>query len=411
MAARSAELLTETDDDRSPRQQEARQSHTNLTASTVEFTPTPGSEPEFEIIDADENLQPLQQPEQRTQDTEEKPEETEQESREDGDGQSRQWQKRSAKERQDRQRRARDRTHTELNTLRATVADLEQKQLAAEERLAAYEPRFTQIDKGRIEAQVADVDRQIAEQQSRAVDARRRISEAVISQDGDALAAALEVRDQAIIQSQQLAVRKNVLTSGNPLGRENLEAARQTQPERQEPQRQAPRPLTREAVRMANDFAEQHDWVDLRNKLPDGRLRDPDSRLLAMIDGDVMADGYNPADADYWEELTARAKDVLPHRFGGQGQRQPTQPRQTQQPQAAQRMVQPERRGPMTGGASDRGPTRGSTQVYLNADRKMAMIQSGALEQDGRTVADKAKFQRQLKYFNEFDRANGAARQ
>lgn len=392
MAARSAQMLIE-DDENGDKQDVRGAPPTTLSSSTVEVQPSQ-QEPDYEIVD--EPLPEKPEPGQQQTAATDQPEETDQQDQE------RSFVKRPKREQRQRRLDARDRSIAEIDYLRGQVEQLNG-------RLSTYEPRFDEIASARVQEQIASVDREIQEQATRAVQARRRMSDAMMSSDGDAFAAALEERDEAIIKSQQLAVRKNVLSSGNPLGRENVDAARQAQPRQQtqeQPRQEAPR-LSPTAARLAQQFAEEHDWVDM-TRGADGRVRDVDSRRLAMIDNDVAADGYDPSTQEYWDELADRASHIIgkhtapaPQARNGNGA--------THQPAAA--AVPTQRRGPMTAGSADRPPPAGRNQVYLSAARKMAMIEAGALESDGRTVSDKNKFGRLLTRYQEFDRANGVARQ
>ncbi len=51
-------------------------------------------------------------------------------------------------------------------------------------------------------------------------------------------------------------------------------------------------------------------WYD-----PNGNNRD--SKILITIDKDLYDEGYDPETKEYWDELEARGKEVLPHRFKG----------------------------------------------------------------------------------------------
>lgn len=50
------------------------------------------------------------------------------------------------------------------------------------------------------------------------------------------------------------------------------------------------------------------------NKWFDFRRRDYDSKIAGAIDDSLIAEGYDPADEDYWEELSKRVAKALPER-------------------------------------------------------------------------------------------------
>jgi hypothetical protein len=45
------------------------------------------------------------------------------------------------------------------------------------------------------------------------------------------------------------------------------------------------------------------------------QARDTDSRIAKVIDQELAADGWDPADPEYWEELDSRLQSRLPHRY------------------------------------------------------------------------------------------------
>ncbi len=368
----------------------------------------PEAPEEFEVIATDDDLKPLQQPGTPLgQGQEPRPDVGQQAPAEDADqGQTpaQQKQHRTRAERRAVTREARDRTIRENQILREQVRQLSQ-------RIDGFEPRFNEIDQGRVVAQVADLDRQIGEHTRAATEARRRMSEAMVAQDAESFASALEARDNAILRSEQLRAHKNNLDtalaqgghvngSQQPGGQQQQQ--RQIQIEQQQPQR---RPLSQRARTLADEFASENDWMD-SERLPDGRPRDLDTRLMLELDDSVLNDGYDPATEDYWEELRDRAARYLPHRFGAAQQPAAPAPRQQQTQQA-----QPaERRGPPVAGIGDRAPSNGRNQVYLSPQRKEALILAGVLNRDGVTVEDRTRLSRYLKQYQQFDRENGLVR-
>lgn len=59
---------------------------------------------------------------------------------------------------------------------------------------------------------------------------------------------------------------------------------------------------------LAEDWMSKNSWYD-----PNGS--DRDSRIAKRIDDQLAREGWNPATDDYWDELTSRLQDQLPHRY------------------------------------------------------------------------------------------------
>lgn len=82
---------------------------------------------------------------------------------------------------------------------------------------------------------------------------------------------------------------------------------------RQAAQRQVnapqPQPLDPRLKMRAERWLEKNSWYD-----PDGK--DSDSQITLTIDQQLHREGWNPTTEQYWEELDARVKKYLPHRYG-----------------------------------------------------------------------------------------------
>ena len=365
---------------------------------------------EYHIVETDDDFRPLEQarPAQETRQPEQRQEQDESLATQDDamvrDPETRQFRRRTKAEERQARRQGRERTFNELSQFKSENANLRAELDDLRGRVQGFEPRLQQIDESRVQAQISELDRSIQQANQLASDARRRLKESIVAADADGVDAALQARDDAVMAASRLEAQKNMMTSGNPLGVEG--PRRQAQPERQS-QQQAPLPAR--AQQFVQDFQAEHDWirVDPATKRP----ADADSEIALLLDRQVAEAGFNPSTQDYWDELSDRMERYLPHRFAGSQDQQPQPRRQPQQ----QQPVQPERRGPMVTGSSDRAPAsvQGSNPntVYLSPQRKDAMMLAGVLERDGRTVADPVKFKRYLKQYSDYDRANGVARQ
>jgi len=378
-----------------------RQSRGGVIVDAVDDGPI---EDDFEIVDTDSSLQPLEadEPEARL---------TEQEAADKplidagGEGPEEQrTQRRNRAEERRRRKEGRERTFAENATLRAELANLRKE-------MEGIAPRLSQIDRNRIEDQVAATDRQMQEAATRAAQARRHMAEAITSADADAHTVALEAWENARSEGQRLAEQKAKLSAaisdaprdnGREAGGYVEQPRREAQPER----RTAPLPAA--VMDFVEDFREKHPWLKTN---ANGQPADFDSNIMLQIDNAVASEGFDPQTQDYWDEIDERARQYLPHRFnnGARGRAaparsaQPTQPAQQERPPVI-------RRGPMTPGSSERAPQPGSDRkVYLSPERKDALIAAGALGPDGRTVENKDMYTRYMRGFQKYDRENGNA--
>jgi hypothetical protein len=353
-------------------------------------------EPQFEVVETDDRFQPIQRQEQPLSEQAAPPDPNAvQPGEKDEFGRPRV----TRAERNRRRRVYQERLESELTQTRAEVEALRTQ-------IGGIEPRLTEIDQGRRADQLATLDRQINEANGRAALARNNLTEALTNQDSAAITAALDMRDEAIRQATILAGQKERLASAAPIQTVDPNQFRQQQPSQQQ-QRQAPPPLPREAATRATAFQAEHSWIAAN---PNSR----EARLILDIDNEIAGEGFDPRTDDYWDELRDRASAYMDLRTGrplgqvnGNGHA-PPQPQRGAQPM--QPRVPEQRRGPMVAGGSVNGtPPGNGRQLFLSPDRKAAMIQVGALEPDGRTVADRKKYTRLAERYMAFDRENAPA--
>jgi len=67
-------------------------------------------------------------------------------------------------------------------------------------------------------------------------------------------------------------------------------------------------PANPKLVRLANGWMERNSWYD-----PDAG--DEDTQIAKVIDNRLVAEGWDPASQDYWDELDNRLQKRLPHRY------------------------------------------------------------------------------------------------
>jgi hypothetical protein len=61
-------------------------------------------------------------------------------------------------------------------------------------------------------------------------------------------------------------------------------------------------------------------WIE-RNAWYKPALTDTDSRIAKSVDEELVKEGWNPNEADYWDELDSRLQKYLPHRYNVSAER------------------------------------------------------------------------------------------
>jgi len=242
------------------------------------------------------------------------------------------------KKRREMQKRAREAKERELELLRRQTNELQQ-------RLAAVEG-FAQQNT------VRTIETQIAKAQSDMQQAELIIAKAVEAGNGEDVTLAMRIRDAAKSEFDKLSNTRQ-----------------QYETQRQQPQVPQVDPTV---AGYAKQWLQANPWYN-----PSGN--DRDSALTKAIDGEIMAEGYDPKSREYWEELTNRVAEAL-------GESEPARPK---------------RRAPPTGNTREHAPVSTKKEIYVTPERKAAMMESGAWD-------DPVKRQRLLKAYAEFDR--GSAR-
>jgi hypothetical protein len=262
-------------------------------------------------------------------------------------------------ERKERREQAIKRDKLELDFLRKRNDDLER-------RLGTVEQRTHQADLSQIDAQIANA-------KNEAEMAERVIAKAVAAGNGEDVTQAMRYRDQALQKAQQLAYAKQQAMV----------------------QRQAAQPkndgLDDMAMHYAKEFISENSWYD-----PKGQ--DEDSAIILAIDGALHREGFRPDTEEYWDELRERAARRLPERFKQSGSGQGSQRQQSQQSQQPPRQ---QRGGPAIGSGREHAPTSTRTEVYISPERKQALIDAGVWD-------DPVLRMKYVKRYAEYDRNNRA---
>lgn len=279
-------------------------------------------EDEFEIIEGEEPVEEAEAEEEADDSDEDEYEgdgrlgDSEDDSDEEIASRSRSNVKRQKQ--RERQRRAKEHADRELSLLR--------------EQNDALLRRVSAIEGNTLASNVNAIDQRIAQAQADVKQAEAIIARAVEAGNGDDVATAMRLRDEAQYEAQQLWQQK-----------QQVEHVRQ--------QHANPGPDPR-VVNYAKEWMDANPWYD-----PSGR--DEDSAITKVIDNQLAAEGYNPKDADYWHELTRR----VAARIGDDG--------------AETRSSPNKRRAPPTGTTREHAPVSTKKEIYVTPERKQAMIDAG----------------------------------
>lgn len=298
----------------------------------------------------------------------------------------------------DRQKAARDRNLAENAELKNELQELR----AFVNTLGG---RVVHHDRARIEDTLRGYQTGIETQEQIANAAKNALAEAMTSQDGEAFARAMELRDSAVAERTRLSSLKAGLES--EVARIDGAAGGGGNGQQQPTGGGAPAGgLSQKAQDNMNAFFAERPWLS-RNRA------NPETQIVLAIDNLVARQGLKPETAAYWEAVDQhmRISDGLKHRY----QRAQTDDGDGDDPPPPRRSTQPApagRRGPPVGGGGERGgsqapPARpGSTQVKLSEGRVEALKSVGALASDGRTVNDRPKFDRYMAQYAKYDRDN-----
>lgn len=203
------------------------------------------------------------------------------------------------------------------------------------------------------------LDQRLNEVQREAQQAEMIIAKAVEAGNGEDVAAAMRLRDEAKAQAEKL-----------------MQAKRQVESAKTRTAGPDPRVQT-----YAKDWLEANPWYD-----PKGG--DEDSAITNAIDSRLVAEGYNPATIEYWEELTARVSS----RLNPVSNDAPS--RETSEKQESVR-----KKSPPIGNTREHAPPSTRKEVYVTPERKQAMIDAGVWD-------DPVRRTKYLKAYQAYDKSS-----
>ena len=287
-----------------------------------------------------------------------KAEETDEEPNEDQEDSSNEQDEDETDEDRERIREARReerRLKKELNKQRDATA--RNKISALERRNAELAERLAKVENAAASYQFAQLDKSIEDEATRVEYAKMKMLQA--AQSGDA-AGQVEFLEQ-------LTDAKERLKQAQYYKKQQLEQVKA-------PKQNVPNEISTEVQYNATQWLKKNSWYD-------PQARDTDSRIAKVIDQELAADGWDPSDSEYWEELDNRLSARLPHRYTSKGGQQTR------------------RAGPT---ASSRVANTTSTKpgtITLSRDRVQAIKDAGAWD-------DVEKRNKMIRAYASYDRAN-----
>lgn len=228
---------------------------------------------------------------------------------------------------------------------------------ALERRNAELAERLAKLESTTASYQFAQVDKAIEDEATRVEYAKMKLVQAAQANDANAQVEYLE----------QLQDAKNKLAQIQAYKKQQLEDAKR-------PKQNVPNEISTEVQRNATNWLKKNTWYD-------PQARDTDSRIAKVIDQDLAAEGWDPADPEYWDELDNRLSARLPHRYSAKGA-------------SSVRRVTP------TASSRTANPSgKTANTITLSRERVQAIKDAGAWD-------DPARRSKMIKAYAEFDKQN-----
>ena len=230
------------------------------------------------------------------------------------------------------------------------ISALERRNEELARRLAAVESTASSF-------QFAQVDKAIEDEATRVEYAKMKLLQA--SQNGDA--------NGQVEYLEQLQEAKGRLAQIQAYKKQQLEEARR-------PKQNVPNEISTEVQKNATNWLKNNKWYD-------PQARDTDSRIAKVIDQELAADGWDPADPEYWDELDNRLSARLPHRY------------------TAKTGGSARRAGPTASARTANPSSKSANTITLSRDRVNAIKEAGAWD-------DPVKRNKMIKAYAAFDKQN-----
>ena len=169
---------------------------------------------------------------------------------------------------------------------------------ALERRNAELAERLAKVESTASSYQFAQIDKAIEDEATRVEYAKMKMVQA--AQSGDAV--------NQMEYLEQLTEAKQRLKEAQHYKKQQIDNA-------QAPKQNVPNPITTEVQANATKWLKKNSWYD-------PQARDVDSKIAKVIDQELVTDGWDPSDPEYWEELDNRLQSRLPHRYTSKGNKE-----------------------------------------------------------------------------------------
>jgi hypothetical protein len=177
-----------------------------------------------------------------------------------------------------------------------------QREASAKHKISALEKRnedlarrLAAVENTASSFKFAQIDKALEDEATRVEYAKMKMLQAAQSNDVEAQMEYLE----------QLTEAKERLKQAQYHKKQQLEQAKA-------PKQNVPNPISTEVQQNATKWLKRNGWYD-------PEARDTDSRIAKVVDQELAADGWDPSDSEYWEELDNRLQSRLPHRYTAKG--------------------------------------------------------------------------------------------
>jgi hypothetical protein len=229
---------------------------------------------------------------------------------------------------------------------------------ALERRNAELAERLAKVENTAASYQFAQIDKALEDEATRVEYAKMKLLQAAQENNAAAQVEYLEELTEAKQRLQQIQHYK----------KQQVEEAKA-------PKQNVPNKVNTEVQQLATQWLKKNSWYD-------PQARDTDSRIAKVIDQELVADGWDPSDSEYWEELDNRLQSRLPHRYASKGAREG---KRTAGPTASSRVANATAQKPGT--------------ITLSRDRVQAIKDAGAWD-------DVERRNKMIRAYAAYDRAN-----
>jgi len=253
-------------------------------------------------------------------------------------------------------RREERRLKKELSKQREVSA--KNKITALERRNAELAERLAKVENTAASYQFAQIDKALEDEATRVEYAKMKLLQAAQDNNAAAQVEFLEELTDAKQRLQQIQHYK----------KQQLDEAKA-------PKQNVPNQINTEVQQLATKWLKKNSWYD-------PQARDTDSRIAKVIDQELVADGWDPSDSEYWEELDNRLQSRLPHRYASKGSKEGKRP---VGPTASSRVANSTSQKPGT--------------ITLSRDRVQAIKDAGAWD-------DVERRNKMIRAYAQYDRKN-----